>query len=127
MILIQFKNLKPSELAREATLERIGAIAEKFPDLNDSRVRVTLEMENSPHKPGPDLFTVKLHVPNGRYRGITVSKSNSNLYVALADLVEHLLEKLNRYGDRERVRARNLARKKTKYKLELEEAQQKYP
>jgi hypothetical protein len=47
-------------------------------------------MDNSPHQPGPDQFTVKLHIYRGKYRGITISKFEGNLYAALAEVVEHL-------------------------------------
>ncbi len=110
MIEIKFKNLEKSELAREAVLERVSSLVEKFIDLRESRIQVTLEMENSPFQVGPDVFKVKLHVQRGRYDGITVEKSNSNLYVALAELVDHMLEALNRFGDRTRVRQRKKAR-----------------
>lgn len=110
MIQIQFKNLEPSQMAKEAVWERMDGIVEKFPELKKGRIRVTLEMENSPHQPGPDLFTVKLHVGHGRYQGITLSKSEPSLYLALAEISEHMLEALNRYGDRARVRKRTQAR-----------------
>lgn len=111
MIQIVFKHMQKSDLAKEATLDRIESIVDRFPDLEESRIFVTLSMENSPIKPGPDLFRVKVRVEGGRYRGVTMEKAASNLYVALADVVEHLQEKLNRFGDRSRVRARSRARK----------------
>lgn len=111
MIQIKFKNLDKSELVQEAVENRIEPLVDKFPDLIKSRVYVTLEMENSPAQPGPDLFKVKLHISNGRYRGITVEKESSSFYVALADVVEHMLERLNRFGDKARVKARRRARK----------------
>ncbi|MBY0553824.1 HPF/RaiA family ribosome-associated protein [bacterium] len=111
MIKIKFKNLDQSEMAREAVTERINVIIEKFPDLQNSKIDVTLEMENSPFKAGPDAFLVKVFVHTGRYKGITVSKTNPNLYVALADLVDNMLEKLNRFGDKVRIKERNKARK----------------
>lgn len=111
MIQIKFKNLDKSELAKEVVGERIEALVEKFVDLQGSKIIVTLEMENSPTKPGPDLFKVKLHVQNGRYKGITVTKSDASLYKALADMVDHMLEKLNRAGDKERVKERTKARR----------------
>jgi ribosome-associated translation inhibitor RaiA len=115
MIQIKFKNLDKSEMAREAVQDRIECLTEKFPDLRKSKLQVTLEMENSPLQAGPDHFRVKLHVSSGRYDGITVEKSNSNLYIALAEVVDHMLEALNRFGDRARVkerkRAREIARK----------------
>jgi ribosome-associated translation inhibitor RaiA len=111
MIAVIFKNLDKSELAREAATERMASVIEKFPDLKASRIRVTLEMENSPIHAGPDLFNVKVHVASGRYRDVRLEKSAPNLYVALADVVEHMLEKLNRFGDRTRVKERAKARK----------------
>jgi ribosome-associated translation inhibitor RaiA len=113
MIHIKFKNLDKSEMVRMAVLERIEALVGKFPDLSESKIQVTLEMENSPHKPGPDLFSVKVHLSRGKYDGITVDKANSNLYVALAEITDHMLEKLNRFGDRIRVKERAKARRIT--------------
>jgi ribosome-associated translation inhibitor RaiA len=111
MINIVFRNLDKSELAREAVIERIGVIVEKFPDLQESRINVNLEMHNSPLQAGPDHFTVKTECASGRYRGIRVEKSAPSLYVALADVAEHLLELLNRHGDRARVKARKIERR----------------
>ena len=111
MINIKFKNLDKSELAREAVHDRIDGLIEKFPDLNDCKIRVTLEMENSPFQAGPDLFKVKLNIARGRYDGVTIEKSDSNLYVAMAEVVDHMLELLNRFGDRSRVKERSRARK----------------
>lgn len=114
MIQIKFKNLDKSEMAREAVNERIETLIEKFSDLNDSKIQITLEMENSPLLPGPDLFKVKLHVVRGRYDGITVEKSDPSLYVALAEVVDHMLEVLNRFSDRARVKERKKARELTR-------------
>ena len=110
MTTVKFKNLDSSELAREAVTDRIDSLIEKFPELKSCRIVTLLEMENSPLKPGPDLFTVKVQVLNGRYRGVTISKSDGNLYVALATVSEHLLERLNRFGDRARVKNRRQER-----------------
>lgn len=110
MIEVKFKNLEKSEMTRAAVKERLEALIEKFPDLQDSRLRVTLEMENSPFQAGPDLFKVKVYIAGARYDGIIVEKADSNLYVALADVLDHMLEILNRYGDRARVKARKRAR-----------------
>ena len=108
MVQIKFKNLDKSEMLRESVNQRIEAL---IPDLSESKIQVTLEMENSPLQPGPDLFKVKYHLSRGRYDGITVETANSNLYVALAEVADHMLEKLNRFGDRMRVKERGKARK----------------
>lgn len=111
MIQIKFKNLEKSELAKEAAVERVRSLVEKFEHLKNSTITVTLEMENSPTQPGPDLFNVKLHVAGGKFNGVTVTKSAPNLYHALADISDHMLEKLNRTGDKERVKKRKQARR----------------
>lgn len=111
MILIKFKNLEKSEIVRQAVEERVEALVIKFPDLQAGRIQVTLEMENSPRQAGLDVFKVRLHVLNGRYRGASVEKANSNFYVALAEVVDHMLERFNRFGDRARVKERNKARR----------------
>ena len=111
MIQIKFKNLEKSEFVHEVVDQRLQGLIEKFDDLLDCRMVVTLEMDNSPAQAGPDLFNVKLHILNGRYGGVIVSKSDSNLYRAIADLVDHMLEKLNRAGDKARVKERTYARK----------------
>lgn len=110
MIQIKFKNLEKSELAKETVKTRIQSLVDKFEDLEKSRVLVTLEMLNSPTQAGPDLFSVKLHISRGRFNGITLTKSDPNFYRALADLIDHMLEKLNRAGDKARVKERTKAR-----------------
>lgn len=110
MIQVKFKNLEKSEMAREAAQERIEALIAKFPDLSRSKIQITLEMENSPTQAGPDLFKVKCHISGARYDGVTVEKDGSNLYLALADVIEHMLENLNRFGDKVRVKERASAR-----------------
>lgn len=111
MLRIKFKNLDPSEMAREAAIERINTLIDKFSDLATAKIDITLEMQNSPIQAGPDAFVVKILIHTGRYKGISVSKTNSNLYIALAELVDNLLEKLNRFGDKTRIKQRNNARK----------------
>ena len=121
MIKVVFKNLEKSELARETATERMEAVVDKFPDLAKGRMSVTLEMQNSPLQPGPDLFTVKVQITGGRYDGIRLTKSAPNLYAALADVIDHMLEKLNRFGDRSRVKERKKARKQVEILTEPEE------
>ena len=43
MMHVKFKNLDKSEMLRMAVIERIEAIVEKFPDLSESKIQVTLE------------------------------------------------------------------------------------
>ena len=111
MIQIVFKNLDKSELAKEAVFDRVGDLIAKFPELQTSKIVVTLEMLNSPQQAGVDVFSVKFRVGSGRYGGISLEKSSRSMYVALADVVDHALERLNRYGDRKRVVERGQARR----------------
>lgn len=108
---IVFKNLEKSELAKEAVNERLGDMVEKFPKLKDHKITVTLSMENSPIQAGPDSFSVRLLVRGKEFREVALTKKASSLYVALAELREHLLETLNRTTDRERVKQRTKERR----------------
>lgn len=111
MMQVVFKNLERSSLAIEACEERLGVLLEKFPLLRRGRLRVTLSMENSPAQAGGDLFAVTVRVFGGRYNGVACGKHQPSLYAALADVTDHMLEALNRHGDKARVRERKNARK----------------
>lgn len=111
MMRIIFKNFEESEMAKEAVRDRLQATMDRFPDLEGHRILITLSMDNSQFKPGPDLFKVKLVITGKKYGGVVLEKSAMSLYTALADLSEHALERLNRFGDRQRVKSRTLARK----------------
>lgn len=123
MIRIVFKNLDESEIAKEAVLDRLQATIERFPELEHHQLSFTISMDNSQFKPGPDLFKVKLIIKGTKYGGVILEKSSRSLYTALADLYDHMLERLNRYGDRQRVRDRNTARKITKEKKIIQKAE----
>ena len=107
---IYFKNLQRSDFTETAVLDRILAVITKFPGLEEGRIRITLEMLNGPEQPGPDRFAIRMQVLSGRYRGVRLEKSAENLHIALAELVDHALERLNRFGDRNRVKDRRKAR-----------------
>lgn len=110
MIRIIFKDFDESELAKEAVHDRIQATLDKFPDLEGHKLTFTLSMDNSQFKPGPDLFKVKLVITGKKYGGVVLEKSAMSLYTALADVSAHTLERLNRFGDKQRIRNRTLAR-----------------
>ena len=116
MIKIVFKNLFESEIAKDVVHDRIQPTLEKFPDLENHKLTFTLSMDNSPTKPGPDLFIVKLIINGHKYKNIILNKSSHSLYIAIADISEHLLERLNRHGDKSRVKNRNQARKINQHK-----------
>ncbi len=120
MTIVKFKNFDRSEFVLSAVHSKLETLIEKFPDLSRSQLQVILTMDNSPLQPGADQFRVRILISGGRYAGITIEKSHPNLFVALADLADHLLEKLNRCGDKTRVRARSKARmlKQRRYQID---------
>lgn len=107
MVTVVFKNLDQSDLTKESVIARLQDTIDRFPDLVGHRITVTLSMENSPQQAGPDHFTVKIHVRGKKYRDVLLDKSAITIYLALADVNEHLLERLNRMGDRKRVKQRS--------------------
>jgi hypothetical protein len=108
---IIFRNLDRSQLALEAAQERLSEIVDKFPKLRSHKMNVTLFMENSPQQAGPDSFGVKVLIQGDFFKNITLIKKSDSLYRALADVKEHLLEVLNRTGDKVRVVKRRNARR----------------
>ncbi len=111
MIEVAFKNLEQSEFTKSITLERAQTIIDRFPDLQQHKMKITLSMENSPRQAGPDVFKVRFLVLGKKYSKIILEKAGSTFYLALADAVNHMLERLNRYGDKKRVKQRNRNRK----------------
>ncbi|MCB0390894.1 MAG: hypothetical protein KDD58_06380 [Bdellovibrionales bacterium] len=111
MTRVIFKDLEKSELAKNAAEEYLSEVVQKFPDLNGSHYTLTLSMQNSPLQAGPDLFTAKFYCKSGKYKGVIMQRSSSNLYKALSDLSNSMLERLNRFGDKKRVKSIKKARK----------------
>lgn len=111
MIQVRFRHLDRSEILENAVIERFDALVEKFPSLKQSRIQVVLAMENSPFQAGPDLFQVKILLVGGRLGGVTLVKEDANFYRALALAAEGMLERLNRAGDKQRVRKLSKARR----------------
>lgn len=119
MIAIVFKNLNKSVYVKELVIERLNTIIERFPFLLESKIRATVSMDNSPLQAGLDSFSVKVHVSGGKYHGIILKKSSSNFYSALSDLVDHMLERLNRFSDKNRVKNIKDQRTKTKNSVSI--------
>jgi ribosome-associated translation inhibitor RaiA len=107
MLKIVFKNLEPSQLARDIVKQRIEPIIEKFPALTGHKVTLTLEMENSPDQAGPDLFTVSSMVTGKNFNNLKIKKSSRNFFLATAELVDGFNELLSRENDRLFKRNRN--------------------
>ena len=108
---VKFKNLEKSELAKSIVLERLEGVVEKFPLLVDHDITFTLEMANSPKQNGPDCFIVKVVVDGKKYKNIVLSQENINLYIATAYLFDNLTNRLNRFGDKQRVKKISNTRK----------------
>lgn len=109
---ITFKNLDKSELAISACKERFESLYEKFPNLKAQDIAITLCMDNSPTQGGLDVFGVTLRVRKGVYQGIAIKKSAPKLYLALAELVESVHERLKRFDEKKRKMIRQKSRNK---------------
>ncbi len=111
MMKVVFKDLEKSQLAVDIVWEKFDSLLSKFPDLKSHKIQVYLSMENSVTQSGKDQFSVKVVVTGNKYDGIVIEKKNSNLYLALDDLLVVMLERLNRKGDKVRVRERTMLRR----------------
>lgn len=104
MVQVKFSNMEKSETAIGIAKDRISEAIARFPKGQPRMVVVTLGMENSPRQAGPDLFKVRTEVIGGRYHGMILEKSASDLYLALAEVTGRLLERFNRFSDRIRTK-----------------------
>jgi len=111
MVRVHFKDLDASQLAKDVLFERLHDAAVRFPELKQHRLVATLSMENSPLHRGPDVFGVKLNISGPKFKNIILEKKAANLYLAAAQMQESLLERLNRYADKKRVKSRTRQRK----------------
>ena len=112
MLKIIYKNISASSLTSENVEERIAPILGKHPALRAHRVTLTIEMENSPFKPGPDSYSLSLMVTGKTYKNLRIKKSAGNLYAAAAALAEALTELLGREHERRQKATRRTLRLK---------------
>lgn len=111
MIRVVFKNLQRSVFLRQAVIDRIEMLMDKFPELKSHRFHAKIYSENKRTQPGPDVFGIKLFVNGKKFKSLVLEKKASNLYQAITDLHEVFLERLNRATDKARVRKIKQARR----------------
>ena len=111
MIRVVFKNMARSEAVKSSVVEKLNPFHIKFPELRSGNILVTIEVQNSPEHAGQDLYTITLQIFGNRYNGVRLRKSSVKLYGALGAIADHLLERLNRFGDRARIKERRAARR----------------
>ncbi len=110
MINIFFKNIEKSQLAVDIVKERINRVSAKFPDLKTHTINVILFVDNSVVRPGLDSYGIKLLISGKKYGGIIIEKTNQSLYTALDEIIDVILEAINRKGDKQRIRNRRVQR-----------------
>ena len=111
MIKVTFKNLKKSILAEKVVLEKMNLLIEKFPELEQNSIQLTLSMDNSSIQPGPDEFGIKIQIKGKKFEGLILEKRAKSLYLAMALAYAASLELLNRRIDKIRVKSRTQLRK----------------
>ncbi|MCO5143486.1 MAG: HPF/RaiA family ribosome-associated protein [Oligoflexia bacterium] len=104
MLNVVFHNLERSELVKSAAVERFWQLEERFPRLQNCKITLTFEMENSPTKPGADLFSVTFYCNDGYFAGLKMKKHSDDLYAALWDLTDTLQLKLHKFRRKSRSR-----------------------
>lgn len=100
MFKIVFKNMKSSTLISANLHNRLGPVLEKYPYLKRHRVTVTIEMENSPLKAGPDFYSISVMLTGKIFKDLRMKKSSDNIYLAVSDLTEGLTGYLSRTHER---------------------------
>jgi ribosome-associated translation inhibitor RaiA len=111
MIKVVFKKIEQSKMTTDLVRSRLEDVVTKFPDLSKHSLKALVYAENTSTQAGPDVFGVKLIVDGKKFKKIVLEKKGRNLYVALGDLCDSLLERLNRVLDKQRVKRRVQAQK----------------
>lgn len=107
---VVFKNLKESTIVEQIVRSRIEESVSKFPELERHKLVATIYMENSPEQAGRDLFGVRLRISGPYHTNIILEKAESNMYLALAELQEALLERMRRAREKKRSKTRTWGR-----------------
>lgn len=111
MIKVIFKKIEKSRMTTEMVTNRLMDVVEKFPDLQEHQLKALVYTENTSRQAGPNVFGIKLVITGKKYRDIILEKKGLNFYIALAELTDCLLERLNRFGDK--IRIRRIGQKRT--------------
>ena len=122
MIKVTFKNLEKSSLAKNIVTDKMNALVDKFPELKQHSIQLTLSMDNSSSQAGPDEFGIKVQIKGKKFDGLIVEKRAKSLYLAMALVDDVLLELLNRRTDKLRVKSRTQLRR-AKYSTDIESDQ----
>lgn len=96
MFKVVFKNMNASSLTSENIHQRLMPIIDKYPDIKNHRMSVTIEMENSPQQAGQDFFSISIMMTGKIFKDLRIKKSSENFYIALSSLVESLNAHLSR-------------------------------
>ena len=94
---IRFVRLGKSEMIKEAIEDKVEPILDKFNLDDQSKAYIDVEMENSPHQAGRDVFKVKLFFKEGSMEGFVLEKSDINFYKALSQLTSTLATNIDRF------------------------------
>ena len=122
---IRFVRLEKSELIKEAIEDRVIPVLKKFKIYHGNNVHFQIEMENSPHQAGRDLFRVKVSVNSGEMRGFILEKSDINFYRALSSLSASLPANIKRFREKKMQKALN-EKRRIKNAAVVEEFQLQY-
>lgn len=108
---IRFVRLEKSQLVKEAIEDRLLPTIQKFDFINEEDIFFEVEMENSPHQAGRDLFRVKIVFRSGEMQGFVLEKTDDNFYRALSSLSTSLPVNINRYRQKQMTKRLNKQRR----------------
>lgn len=85
-----YKNFDPSEFLLKKVEERILTVIKKYRDPKLINVVVTIEMENSPFKKGPDVYSTSVTLTGAGILDCYLTKSAINASASIAAASESL-------------------------------------
>ena len=85
-----YKNFESSEFLQRKVEERILTVIKKYRDPKLVEVTVTIEMENSPFKRGPDLYSTSVTLKRAGVLDCHLTKSAINALASISAVSESL-------------------------------------
>lgn len=94
LISIVFKNMADSAEIRNAILDEIVEIGERFPELERHLVKVSLSREGASDVDVKEYYSVRISVRGPSYPAFMIEISGNGIGRALSDILEHFNERL---------------------------------
>jgi ribosome-associated translation inhibitor RaiA len=108
-MIVHYKSLEKSDFIQKNLAEKWEKVLAKFPLVHNHHPHITVEMLNSPKHAGKDWYRIKFSLQDEYYGTLVQEAEGDNIYAAIEEVFHHLPQRLNKIGDKKRVKRRKSA------------------